>query len=137
MRKIVIAMVISPVLLMLALPASTMLINEVRLWVFANQLSELDEFFEREFRVLATGSEVYQSGTGEYCGFTATRLYSHYESKENLGKIKKIIDEKNFKTAKKTQDKSPVYRRAYFSNKYLAVTLFDKPYDAGLDVRCW
>lgn len=137
MRKFVIAIVIFPILLIPALPASNMLLNEVRLWVFARQLFELDGLFQRQFELLATGSEVYQKGNDETCGFRAARLYSHYETDESIAAIKSYLDSKSFSPVRKRADDGPAEKYVVIADGHMAVTIKDGEYWAWFDIRCW
>ena len=137
MRKFVIAIVFLPVVLISALPVSNMLLNEARLWVFAKQLSELDGLFQRDFELLATGSEVYRKGNDETCGFRAARLYSHYETDESIAAINSYLDSKNFVPARKRADDGPAEKYVVIADGHMAVTIEDGEYWAWFDIRCW
>lgn len=137
MRKLVLGLVVLPVLLILSLPATNMLLNEVRLWVFARQLSELDRLFKSNFELLASGSDVYQKGNDETCGFRAARLYSHFETDENMAAIKSYLDNKDFASARKRADDGPAEKYVVITDGHMAVTIRDGEYWAWFDIRCW
>lgn len=139
MRKFVLAIVFLPILLILALPASAMLMNEYRLWVFAKQLSEVDELFEYQFDVLATGARIYSNGNDQYCGFRAAIFYRHHETKENIENIKNYLNAKVFLPAKKSKTDFEVIPDKYvtIANGRVAVIVEDAPYRTWFDFRCW
>lgn len=113
--------------------------NEYRLWVFAKQLSEVDELFEYQFDVLARGARVYSSGNDEYCGFRAAVFYRHHETKKNLKKIRNYLDAKVFETAKKADNdlESIPDKHVTIAHGRVAVIIEDAPYPAWFDIRCW
>ncbi|MEM7634679.1 MAG: hypothetical protein AAF299_08980 [Pseudomonadota bacterium] len=137
MLKLIVGIVVVPVLLILALPVSNILLNEARLWGFARQLSEVDGLFPHHFELLAEGSQVYQSGNGETCGFRATRVYHHYGNAETTAAIKTNFDNMSFAPARDRADNGLADSYVASSGRYLVVSIQDGVYSAWFDFRCW
>ena len=131
------ALVILPLFLIMCLPVSTMLLNEFRLWRFSSQLNELDNLFDGDLELIASGASVHQTGNDEACGFRATRVYRHHRSEKNLVPIREYLDGRVFAAARVRDDGSAAEKYIDFASLILVVTIQDGPYPAWFDIRCW
>ncbi len=138
MKKILI--IFALVLLFALLPfAYQRALNDIRLYKFSKQLDKIDaEVLGKSYKQIASGSEIYVGGNGEYCSFRASRLFIVNLNSSNLANAITKINQIKFNTARDIRSSIQKPELSVTGRGWLiSVILSDGPYKAKFDVRCW